>query len=106
MHSRSFPSGDGRRDRRRMTTPLDPGARQDRVADLPLRGPSRRLRARVRWPLPAGGTSPAVVVLLHHEGALLAEADRFAAALSQALGAVVVSTWPDGAAEATASLEW
>jgi hypothetical protein len=89
-----------------MPTPLDPGARHDRVADLTLRGPSRRLRARVRWPLAAAAASPALVVLLHHEGALLAEADLLAAALSQAAGAVVVSTWPDGAAEATANLEW
>jgi hypothetical protein len=89
-----------------MPIPLEPGPRPDRVADIVLRGPSRRLRARVRWPDVSAPTSTALVVLLHHEGALVWEADRHAAALSEVYGAVVLSTWPDAAAEATAIVEW
>ena len=90
-----------------MTEPIPVPVRPERVADVLLRGPAGRQRARVRWPvaLPAAA-APALVVLLRAEGPLTTGALPLDAALVVAVAVAVLTTAPTSVAEALATVEW
>jgi hypothetical protein len=89
-----------------MSEPHAADPRPDHVADVILRGPSRRLRARVQWPLVAPASSPAAVVLLRREGAPGSAVDLVTAVAALVADSVVLSVSVASTAEAVATVEW
>jgi acetyl esterase len=84
-----------------MTAPPAAEPRRDRVADVLLRGPSRRLRAHLRWPT-ATDAVPALAVLL---GTGADSPDAQAVSAGRA-GAVVLAALVESVAEAVAVVGW
>jgi acetyl esterase/lipase len=74
-----------------------------RVADVHLRGPAPRARARVYWP-PAGASRPALVVAFTPPSA--AEGDAPVDRLVDRLGAVVLAVAAEHVVAAHAALTW
>ena len=91
-----------------MPDPLDRAARPEPVADMVLRGPNRKLRARVRWPMsaPAAAAPALAVLLLRHDGSFVSGVEPLEATLALVLGVVVVSVSIESLAEAKAAVEW
>jgi acetyl esterase len=83
-----------------MTELPEPPARTHRVADVALRGPAPRGRARVHWP--AGSGARALVVLFTGG----ADGSELVDRLLDDVGAVVLSVPATFAAEAHATLAW